>query len=56
VLTAPSEPPPAGQPRGVPGGAPGIPGGLESIFANPLAKAAIAGITAMLVRRMLAPR
>ena len=56
VLTSPSEPPPAGQPRGVPGGAPGIPGGLENIFANPLAKAAIAGITAMLVRRMLAPR
>jgi hypothetical protein len=49
---------PEGQPRGVPGsaGAPGLPGGLEGIFANPLAKAAIAGITAMLVRRMLAPR
>jgi hypothetical protein len=56
VLTDSSEPPPARQPRGVPGGAPGIPGGLENIFANPLAKAAIAGITAMLVRRMLTPR
>jgi hypothetical protein len=56
VLTGPSEAPPARQPRGAPGGAPGIPGGLENIFASPLAKAAIAGITAMLVRRMLAPR
>lgn len=60
VLTAPSERPSAGQPRGAPGGAgagaPGIPAGLENIFANPLAKAAIAGITAMLVRRMLSSR
>jgi hypothetical protein len=60
VLTESSPGSPAGQPHGGPGGAgagaPGVPGGLESIFANPLAKAAIAGITAMLVRRMLTPR
>lgn len=56
VLTESSRPSSAGQPRGVPGEAPGIPGGLENIFANPLAKAAIAGITAMLVRRMLSSR
>jgi hypothetical protein len=56
VLTDPS--------TSVPGGVPGVPGvgpagvslGAGSIFGSPLAKAAIAGITAMLVRRMLAPR
>lgn len=48
----------AGSP--VPGGAgaraSGVPADAGSIFGSPLAKAAIAGITAMLVRRMLAPR
>jgi hypothetical protein len=29
---------------------------MGNVFASPLAKAAIAGITAMLVRRMLAPK
>jgi hypothetical protein len=60
VLTEPSSRPAEGQARRVPGGAgggsAGIPGGLENIFASPLAKAALAGITAMLVRRMFASR
>jgi hypothetical protein len=34
----------------------GLPSGAGSIFDNPLAKAALAGITAMLVRRMLGAR
>lgn len=61
VLASPSQQVPAGNqpPRG-PGGAgagpAGLPTGLENIFASPVAKAAIAGITAMLVRRMLMPR
>jgi hypothetical protein len=48
-----------GEPRGVPGGidpAPPAPSLGEGLFQSPLAKAAIAGITAMLVRRMLSPR
>ena len=56
VLTGPTP----GDPRRAPGGAgagqAGAPGGLESAFSSPLAKAAIAGITAMLARRMLAPK
>jgi hypothetical protein len=59
VLAGPSERTSTGQSR-IPGGfgtgAPGIPGGLESIIGSPLGKAALAGITAMLVRRMLRPR
>jgi hypothetical protein len=40
---------------GSPGATPaGVPQEITSIFGSPLAKAAIAGITAMLVRRMLA--
>jgi hypothetical protein len=42
-------------PRSPEGSAGGTPG-AGTIFANPLAKAALAGIAAMLVRRMLAPR
>lgn len=53
VVTGPSGGP-VGQPAGA-GPAAG-PAGAGNIFASPLAKAAIAGITAMLVRRMLAPR
>ena len=60
VLTGPSSGPAGRQPRGVPGGTgagpAGAPAGLENIFASPAAKAALAGIAAMLVRRMLAPR
>jgi hypothetical protein len=61
VLAGPSPQAPAGgQPQRGPGGAgagpAGLPAGLENIFASPVAKAAIAGITAMLVRRMLMPR
>jgi hypothetical protein len=49
---------PAGGPVGRPAGAgpAGIPPGAGDIFASPLAKAAIAGITAMLVRRVLTPK
>ena len=53
ILTRPSP----DQPRGrADTGPAGVAAGLENIFSNPLAKAAIAGITAMLVRRMLAPK
>jgi hypothetical protein len=44
------------RPAGAGAGPPGIPPGAGNVFASPLAKAAIAGITAMLVRRMLAPK
>jgi hypothetical protein len=56
VFTAPSGAQP-GRAPGAPGGTPGgIPPDLGNIFASPLAKAALAGIAAMLVRKMLAPR
>jgi hypothetical protein len=45
-----------GQTAGAGAGPAGLPPGVGEIFASPLAKAAIAGITAMLVRRMLAPK
>ncbi len=56
VLTGPSGGGPGGIPGGAGAGPAGIPPGAGSIFGSPLAKAAIAGITAMLVRRMLTPR
>ncbi len=56
VLTGPAGGGPGGLPTRAAQGPGGVPPGLGSIFASPLAKAAIAGITAMLVRRMLAPR
>ena len=62
VLAGPSHQAPGegNRPQRGPGGAGagpgGLPAGLENIFASPVAKAAIAGITAMLVRRMLMPR
>jgi hypothetical protein len=67
VLTGPTGGGSSGIPTGEdvgPGGIPtgagdepaGVPPGLGSIFQSPLAKGAIAGITAMLVRKMLAPR
>ena len=56
VLTGPSGGGPGGVRAGVEPGPAGIPGGLGSMFGSPVAKAAIAGITAMLVRRMLAPK
>jgi hypothetical protein len=31
-------------------------GGLESLFASPIAKAALAGIGAMLFKRLLSPK
>jgi hypothetical protein len=55
VLTGPAAGGPVGMPRSPEGSAGGTPG-AGTIFANPLAKAALAGIAAMLVRRMLAPR
>lgn len=56
VLTGPTEGGSGGVPSGAGVGPAGVPPGLGSIFQSPLAKAAIAGITAMLVRKMLAPR
>jgi hypothetical protein len=56
VLTGQSAEGPGGIPSGSGTGTAGGPFGAGSIFGSPLAKAAIAGITAMLVRRMLAPR
>jgi hypothetical protein len=43
-----------GTPQGFPAGSRGP--GLEGVLSNPLAKAALAGIAAMLVKRMLAPQ
>jgi len=43
-----------GTPEGLPGGSRGP--GLEGVLSNPLAKAALAGIAAMLLKRMLAPQ
>jgi hypothetical protein len=43
-----------GTPEGLPGGSRGP--GLEGVLSNPLAKAALAGIAAMLLKRMLSPR
>ncbi len=43
-----------GTPEGLPGGSRGP--GLEGVLGNPLAKAALAGIAAMLLKRMLAPQ
>jgi hypothetical protein len=56
VLTGPSERERGGVPSSADAGPAGIPPGLGNIFGNPLAKAAIAGITAMLVRKMMAPK
>jgi hypothetical protein len=56
VLTGPSGGGPGGIPSGAGVGPAGVPSGAGSLFGSPLAKAAIAGITAMLVRRMLASR
>jgi hypothetical protein len=45
----------AERPAGAGAGQAGLPD-IGGVFASPMAKAAIAGITAMLVRRMLAPK
>jgi hypothetical protein len=55
VVTQPAEGGAAGRPAGAGAGPAGLPD-IGGIFASPMAKAAIAGITAMLVRRMLAPK
>lgn len=56
VLSVPAGGEPGGPAESAGAGPAGFPPGAGSILASPLAKAAIAGITAMLVRRMLAPR
>jgi hypothetical protein len=56
VLTAPSGAEPGRAPGSAGAEPAGVPPDLGGIFASPLAKAALAGIAAMLVRRMLAPR
>ena len=55
VVTQPAGGGAAERPAGAGAGQAGLPD-LGGVFANPTAKAAIAGITAMLVRRMLAPK
>jgi hypothetical protein len=56
VVTGPAAGGPVGRPAGTGAEPAGISPGAGNVFASPLAKAAIAGITAMLVRRMLAPK
>jgi hypothetical protein len=55
IVTQPAGSGPAERPAGAGAGPAGLPD-IGGVFASPMAKAAIAGITAMLVRRMLAPK